>query len=188
MKSYIQRAKKFLGQIYPYIKDDLSYTHYLEDNISKFSKKFHRKINIMSGSARVALITSDYVIKWTYDNEAEQEIGGNQSELEMYKIAKNDGYEYLLAEPTEIYIGYTSFLIMPKINYIGNLDYNNHAKKSIENYTSAEEYNWITNYINDLHCYNWGFDKNNNPKIVDYGMNSFFEPTYSNSEEYAHDS
>lgn len=182
--SYIERAKKFLGQIYPYIEQYLNDLNYLEHQVNIFNKKFHRKVSMMEGSARVALITSDYVIKWVYDDDAENDVGGNKSELQMYEKAKNAGYEHLLVEPTKITIKNNDFLIMPKIYYIGYKDYKGNVKDDIEDYTSAEEYSWISSNIYDLHNYNWGFDKEHNPIIIDYGMNAYYEAPYSYNNKY----
>lgn len=181
--SYIIRAKKFLKQIYPYIKDYLEDEFYIRSQVEKYCEKHsNRYINISSGSARIALITSDYVIKWEYDTESVDEIGGNNSEVEMYEIAKKEGYEYLLAEPTPVTIDEKNFLIMPKILHTGPW-YGKTYKNDLSTYLTADESTWLNNKIQDLHLYNWGF-KNNHPVIVDYAMNEYFEPKYYTNANY----
>ena len=76
MKSdYRIRAKKFLKSIFPYIDgymwdvDDVMY------QVEKYNYDKKRHVLVSCGSARIALITSDYVIKWDYDNDCAEEIG-----------------------------------------------------------------------------------------------------------------
>ena len=59
-----------------------------------------------------------------------------------------DGYEHLLAEPTLFcYEGY-EWLIMPRIYNISN----NAAWRNL----SEDEYQWLNNYIDDMHEHNFG--------------------------------
>ena len=69
--SYIDRAKKFIAQIYPYIiayvKNNTVY-HY-ERAVRAFNIEHHRKVKVHNGAVRVVFITSDYVVKLVYDTE-----------------------------------------------------------------------------------------------------------------------
>lgn len=168
--SYIVRAKKFIRQILPYIIPNITWIPAVEKGVNEFCIAHNRKIKVAYGSARIALITSDYVIKWNYDNEAVEDIGGNTEELKMYEKAKEDGFDYLLAEPTKVTINGYDFIIMPKVN-IGRTDNKGKQKRAIQNYLTDEEYMWTLDNIDDLHIYNWGFLKNK-PVITDYALNT----------------
>ena len=123
MSSYEVRAKKFIAKIYPYIKNcndlfDFSLA------INRFNRECHRKVQIASGSTRVVLITSDYVIKVDYNGWGKGRWGSCADEVRMYRQAKRDGFEYLFAKVTPVRKGYNrTFYIMPRIGGIGKKPY-----------------------------------------------------------------
>lgn len=88
MRSYEERAKDFLKRVYPIISQYLTDPEKIEDCMDKFNEKNDRNVVVCWGSARVALITSDYVIKWEYDTEQAYFIGGFENELNLYKKHK----------------------------------------------------------------------------------------------------
>jgi hypothetical protein len=63
----------------------------------------HRHVRVCNGASRIALVTSDYVIKWDYNKRGVSSWGGNVQEVEMYKIAEKAGYSYLFAELTSVW-------------------------------------------------------------------------------------
>ena len=168
MKSdYRIRAQKFLATIFPYICDVLTDTWLVEKVIEDYNHTHSRNIQVCSGSARCALITSDYVIKWDYDAENVEEIGGCEKEWEVYQQALQMGMEYLLAECTLIEYRGVTFEIMPRINGIGR----NCHKKSIDEMLTEQEIGWLYDFglMRDMHNWNWGI-KYNKPVIIDYAF------------------
>ena len=166
MKSdYRIRAKKFLRSIFPYIDgymrnfDDILY------QVGKYNEDKKRHVIVTCGSARIALITSDYVIKWDYDNDNVEEIGGCNDEYFAYQEAAKEGYEYLLAEATLIEYNGFSFVIMPRIKRIGR-DSNG---GDIEVYLTYDEYNWVKKFNKDIHSYNWGI-RDGKACLIDYAF------------------
>ena len=153
MKSdYRVRAEKFLKDIFPYICNCLTDRHDVQEAIWFYNMRKHRNVLFNHGIARIALITSDYVIKWDYDEAYAYECGGCVDEYKAFMKAKEAGYDYLLAESTLIeYRGYY-FTIMPRIKYIGGKMHKGH---DIEYYLTEDEYNWVIDFNKDIHSYNW---------------------------------
>jgi len=164
MKSdYRVRAFNFLKSIFPYICDTMESAWETEQAVWRYNVIKSRNVQCMSGSARIALITSDYVIKWDYDEENVQEIGGCDVEYENYREAVAAGYGHLFAETTQVEYNGITFNIMPRVKNIGR----KHHAYDIDHYMTREEYNWVSHFISDLHSYNWGI-MNNRAVIIDY--------------------
>ena len=166
MKSdYRTRAFQFLKSIFPYIENSLFSEWDVKQAVGRYICDHpSRRISSEAGSARIALLTSDYVIKWDYDAECVAEIGGCEREAAVYKMACDAGYEYLFAETTLItYRGYI-FSIMPRIKAIGP----NCHKYTFEQMLSYDELSWIRSIgLTDFHDWNWGI-RHHQPVIVDY--------------------
>lgn len=175
---YETRAKKFLEKIFPFIENDIFDPYCVEDAIENFNDTYHRKVKVGYGEARIALITSDYVIKYDYNDDCVEEIGGCENEVELYAQAVADGFDYLFAKTMRYnYEGY-SFYIMPRIDHIG--EYRNFYH-SAEYYMTIEERAWCVDHnLTDLHCNNYGFRKGK-VCIVDY---AYIEHDYVDEEEY----
>lgn len=172
MKSdYRVRATKFLRSLWRYLREvNIMDTDEVQWAVDKYMADHpSRRISVCSGSARVAIITSDYVIKWDYDEENVEEIGGCEAERGIYLNAKRAGFGYLFAETTSLeYEGY-DFVIMPKIPNVQK------HKDSIKNHLSYYENEYIKSiHLIDLHSYNWGM-KNNKPVIIDYAYINNYE-------------
>lgn len=169
MKSdYRIRAQKFLDNILPYISDVLTDTWVVGKIVEEYNVTHSRKIEIHEGSARCALVTSDYVIKWDYSAESVEEIGGCEKEWEVYQQAKREGMAYLLAECTLIEREGVVFEIMPRIPAIGR---KSHKANDIAEMLTDEEYCWLSDIglLRDMHSWNWGI-KYNKPVIIDYAF------------------
>ena len=93
MRNYIERAKDFIKQVYPYLNDDCMSPWLIKSVIEKFNRTFDRKVIVRSGLSRIALITSDYVVKFDYDPDEVDSIGGCDAELDLYWQAKQEGFE-----------------------------------------------------------------------------------------------
>ena len=167
MKSdYRVRAYKFIKTILPYIENCLYNYMEVEDKIWQFNASYNRKVKFMMGSARIVLITSDYVIKWDYDLENVKSIGGCDEENRAYEKAVKAGFGYLCAECTQVVVNNIHFNIMPRIDNIGRKA---HHGKEIYEFLTSEEYKWIREFNKDIHSYNWGI-KNKKAIMIDYGF------------------
>lgn len=162
-RSYEERAMDFIAQVFPYL-NDLSCVWQTMQDVKLFNAAHNRKVEVRHGTARIALLTSDYVIKWDYDPEEADAIGGCENEVYLYNLAKAEGFAYLFAEITRtIYEGHY-FYIMPRIPNI-SIDHDDAWE-----YMTEEEYAWCENhYLVDLHGRNFGLVKNK-PVIVDYAF------------------
>ena len=164
MRNYEDRAMDFIKAIFPYIESDMESPWTIRKGVREFNENFNRNVIVRSGSARVALITSDYVVKFDYDHDAVREIGGGENEVRLYEIAEREGFAYLFAKITHIeWEGY-DFYIMPRIYWI------NDDHDSAWRYMTKTEEQWCKAHsLTDLHCGNFGF-RNGEICIVDYGF------------------
>ena len=166
MKSdYRVRASRFIHSVFSYIENYLTEPCMVEEAIDNYNRDHSRKVEVMYGSARIALITSDYVVKWDYDEDCVDDIGGCLDEYEAYMKAKQDGFDYLLAETTLIEVNNITFSIMPRIRNVGPT----HHKGDISNYLNPVEWGWVQNFDRDLHHYNWGI-RHGKACIIDYAL------------------
>lgn len=174
MRSYIERAKDFVKEVYPYLEDANFDRWDTKVMMRIFNAKFSRRVKVANGIARVALITSDYVVKFDYDEYEVATVGGGEAEVEFYSIAKAEGYAYLFAEVTRFAYGKKVFYIMPRIRGISEENYY-HA----DHFMTDDEREWCDrHHLSDLHCNNYGF-RNGKVCIVDYACKSWFTPTHS---------
>lgn len=178
MKSdYEVRAKKFLEKVFPFIEEDIFDPFYVCDAIINFNKTYNRNVQVRFGESRIALITSDYVIKFDYDDEMIEEIGGCENEIQLYAQAVADGMDYLFAKINRYnYNGY-SFYIMPRISHIGTHKSRYHQATD---FMTTTEITWCNAHnLTDLHSNNYGF-RNKKICIVDYA----YIDSYEFDEEY----
>lgn len=162
MRSYIERAKDFIGQVFPYIQG-LEDPWDVSDCIDHFNMVFNRKVSVQHGSARIALITSDYVIKYTWDFDEATTIGDGAVEVSIYSIAKKEGFDYLFAEITPFEYNGITFYIMPRISGVGKAKYCGAYR-----YMNEEERKFCDSiHLTDLHKNNFGF-RNKKICIIDY--------------------
>lgn len=161
MRSYEERAKDFLKRVYPIISQYLTDPYKVEDCMDKFNEKHNRDVVVCWGSARVALITSDYVIKWEYDTDEVDFIGGFENELGLYEEAKEDGFAYLFAEITPFEYRDSPFYIMPRIK--------GEVSGTAWGYMTEKEKKWCQSHrLDDLHSGNYGI-RDGHICIFDYG-------------------
>ena len=171
MRDYTERAKDFIGQVYPYIANCGS-PYKMGGFIRKFNADFDRKVIVRSGLSRIALITSDYVVKFDYDPEEVDSIGGCENELELYSWAEREGFAHLLAKITPYSYHQRMFYIMPRIRGVGSGRY--YAEKYM---TEAEKEFCRKHKITDLHTENYGFRKGH-VCLVDYACHLSYESGY----------
>lgn len=165
MSNYEVRAKKFIAKVYPYIKNcDDSFDFSLA--INRFNRECHRNVQIASGSTRVVMITSDYVIKVDYDGWGKGTWGSCADEVRMYRKAKHDGFAHLFAKVTPVRKGYNrTFYIMPRIGGIAKKPYD------ADEYVDGDDYIYLYENVGDLHNHNYGW-KDGHIVMIDYAYNS----------------
>ena len=155
--NYEVRAMKFITLIAPYIAGCVDKWDYFYA-VARFNHDYKRNVKVCNGATRIALITSDYVIKFNYGKRV-RDYGGCRDEMRMYKRAEKDGYAYLFAKITAKIYNHKTYYIMPKISYIG--------RGGMWKHLSCDEYDYICDNLYDMHEYNYGY-KNGKPVIIDY--------------------
>lgn len=159
--SYIERAKKFISQVYPYIKDWKTLPD-VERAIENFNNDKHRKVQVDSGCTRCVLITSDYVVK--FDFEVNSYWGNCHEELNAWRLIQEaylDKVEFFA--PIELFqYEEMDFYLMPYIRGVGNS-----RTWSLLNTCYEDVYLWFCRNMKDVHEFNFGI-KNNIPVCIDY--------------------
>ena len=176
MRDYVERAKDFIEQIFPYLEDNMDLSH-IDDAIDAFNAEYDRKVMYRHGLSRIALITSDYVVKFDYDPDEIESIGGCQNEVALYYDAKQEGFEYLLAEITPFSFHDREFYIMPRIYGIGS------GRYYAEHYMNPAEQSFCRKHrITDLHSNNYGF-RRGHVCLIDYACHLSYESEYDDYYE-----
>lgn len=176
MRSYIERAKDFIAEVFPYINEIFNPWD-IEEEINKYNTTFNRKVRVQNGLSRIALITSDYVVKFDYDPDEIDSIGGCQNEVALYYDAKQEGFAYLLAEITPFSFHDREFYIMPRIYGIGS------GRYYAEHYMNPAEQSFCRKHrITDLHSNNYGF-RRGHVCLIDYACHLSYESEYDDYYE-----
>lgn len=166
---YKVRAFNFFKSLYPYIEECLDDPYACVDAVENFNEEKNRKVSVCWGSVRIAFISSDYVVKYDYDENDAKRFGGCEDEEDFYKFAKEKGFEYLFAEITSFKYMNRTFYVMPRINMRMSQE-----GERAEWYLEGTERDFVDEYLYDLHDENFGW-KNNHPVIFDYAFNVFME-------------
>ena len=161
--SYEVRARKFANDIYPYINNCKSPFEF-ETAVSRFNRINHRAVRVAYGQTRVALITSDYVLKIDYGTRSSL-FGGCENEYQAYQKAYHDGFAYLFAKISPVMVKERVFYIMPRIERIG-IEFNG-FDEAWDVVKSDDERDYLYDNFSDLHHENFGW-KHGKPVIVDY--------------------
>lgn len=173
MKSnYVERAKVFIEAVYPYIMSGMDYVLRVRSSIQQFNTINHRRVIVSCGLSRIALITSDYVVKWDYTKNTFY--GNCETEYQLYNEHKDDGFSYLLAPIYRYTTHGKNFYIMPRVTKLAErID----EDLEIERYLDVDEYAYLFRdlRLRDVHTGNWGFN-HGNPIIFDYAW-------YGNDDE-----
>lgn len=178
MRNYVERAKDFIEQLFPFIDKCEDVCEY-RNAVANFNESYTRKVECANGLARVAFITSDYVVKYEYDKYEVGYIGGCENEMMIYAIAEEEGFSSLFAEITRYEYNGKLFYIMPRIRGVGK-DAWNYANA----YMTEEEDNFCHKYrITDLHCNNYGF-RNGHVCLIDYACSKELLPSSSERSSY----
>lgn len=161
--SYEERGMKF-AKVLAKMFEDCETLLDFKDAIYRYNLSHKRKLHFAYGVSRIAIIRSDYVIKfdvvpvgWFVDGHA----GNCETEKEFYDFAVKEGMEYLLAKPSlGEFFGHT-FSVMPFVRGVDD------EKKEWCNTVNDYEYDWLKEYLNDLHRGNVGY-RRGKVCIIDY--------------------
>lgn len=161
------RAEKFMRQFVQYIPDfDMLDRYdrrdYVEEEVQFFNMRYHRRVEMSYGSARICLIGPDYVIKMDYDDGACGRIGGCEREYKVYQKLSRTPYSYLLAPMHRFMINGKYYYAMRKVNHVGDYDY-----AEMEYGWDDDERAFLKKYMCDLHAWNVGMYKGKGV-VIDY--------------------
>lgn len=171
MRSYEERAKDFIKQVFPYISS-CQKPWEISRRIEMFNEDFDRKVVVSSGLSRIALITSDYVVKFDYNPDEVACIGGCDNEVALYNLAEREGFAYLFAKITMFVYRGRYFYIMPRIRGIGSSWHYAEYHMTIEERAFCRRHR-----ITDLHEENYGFRKGH-VCVIDYACHDSCDSDY----------
>lgn len=167
---YEVRAKAFIKEFAPYLKGirvTRSNSYRIYDAVRRFNVDKKRNVKVASGASRIALITSDYVVKLDFGTTW---AGNSKTEMLGYQQAQKDGYEYLLAKISLYKYCNRSFFIMPRARVAETLTWR--GQKRLWNKLTEDERSYIHENFEDLHENNWG-SLNGKLILIDYAWNNF---------------
>lgn len=163
---YITRAIKFYNTIARDIQNFEKPEEYKE-YFAYYNMHHYRNVKIANGCARVAIITSDYVIK--LDCGDPDYYGGCAEEVRAYKRACIRGVQGAFAPITEIAPG---VYVMPKCkcNYCNGWDDEPYTVEQFYRGLSRDEKKFVSGFIYDIHEGNIG-KLHKKIVLVDYAAN-----------------
>lgn len=167
---YEVRAKAFIKEFAPYLKGirvTRSNSYRIYDAVRRFNVDKKRNVKVASGASRIALITSDYVVKLDFGTTW---AGNSKTEMLGYQQAQKDGYEYLLAKISLYKCCNRNFFIMPRARVAETLTWR--GQKRLWDKLTADERSYIRDNFEDLHENNWG-SLNGKLILIDYAWNNF---------------
>lgn len=162
--SYVERAERFIQQVASYIDGCTDYIDLNRAMCDFMMEHPRRNISVKHGMARMALVTSDYVIKMNYDDDWVDSVGGCEEEMEFYATAESEGMGHLFAKITRYEYEGRKYYIMPRIHGIREDNW-----RDAYSYMSFAESKWCKSHkLYDLHSGNYGF-RDGHVCIFDYG-------------------
>lgn len=162
-RGYKMHAYLFLRNLFSYVKN----WHDIDDVNDAIDKTFWNhglSATLELGSSRMVVVGKDFAIKWNYDDEVIDSIGGCEEEFQTYQKSLSTGYAHLLAPIFRLSYRDRNFYIMPRVHNIGPRE---HGYKKLEECVTKKEWEWLINNIGDIHSYNWGLE-GNRPIMIDY--------------------
>ena len=166
MRTYVERAEDFIKELLEYKgKNTFKKEYGIRRTVGEY-RTVHprRRIEVSSGAARTAIITSDYVIK--IDTGCPGTYGGCEQEMKFYDYACDSGMEYLLAKPTLFKYKRMNFYIYPRASVYASM---RHSRNWYGELTYDEQS--FVDEICDLHAGNIGF-LHGRLCIIYYAMNN----------------
>ena len=161
--NYEVRATKFAKVLAELFEDCTTFSDFT-NAIRHYNETHSRPLHWSNGVSRIAIIRSDYVIKFDYQTEndywSDGRAGNCESEARLYKLAVSAGMEHLLAKTTVLHMNGLIFSIMPRISGID-------SNRNWARYCTEEEFCWLYDNINDLHSGNVGY-RHGKVCVIDY--------------------
>ena len=180
MRSYIERAIDFIHEIDPLINNIHSYASVFYA-VAEFNNTYHRNVIFCNGAVRYALLTSDYVIKFDYEPEEVESLGGCEDEVKIYEKAQEEGFGYLFCPITRYVYGHRFYYIMPRVRGVST------AGCFAWNFMTEEEEAWCKGIgLSDLHEDNYGF-RDGHVCLIDYACHFGYEDCESSYDFYNSD-
>lgn len=167
---YEVRAKKFINEFAPYLKGiriTKSNSYTICEAVRRFNADKKRNVKVASGASRIALITSDYVVKLDLGTTW---AGNSETEMLGYQQAQKDGFEYLLAKISLYKYRNRSFFIMPRVRVATTLTWG--SQRKLWRRLTENERRYLYDNFEDLHKNNWG-SLNGKLVLIDYAWNDF---------------
>lgn len=162
--SYEVRAQRFVREIFPFLMDCVNCYDYEKATYNYMIEHPTRNVGFAHGLTRVALITSDYVVKIDYNEEQVARFGGGEKEIAFYAMAEREGMAHLFAKITRYDFCGRTFYIMPRVKGVSEERW-----EDAWCYMTEEEADWCLDHnLYDLHARNYGLHKGK-VTIIDYG-------------------
>lgn len=161
MKSnYEVRAQKFIKMLFPYIQYCKKPWQFVRACEAFVNDHPNRRVWCYSGISRVAIVTSDYVIKIDYNMNSD--FGTCANEISMYDFVCKSGYERYFARISRYVYNGHEYYIMPRIR---NIDpWNDDAQVVADDEDFVD---FLNEHFFDLHSGNYGW-KDGHIVIFDY--------------------
>lgn len=164
MKStYEARATKF-ARVLALLFAGCSDLEDFEYAVECYNECHTRKLTLMHGVSRIAIVRSDYVIKCDMiprGSFRDGSAGNCHSEQRVYARAVADGFDYLLAKTTLVEVEGREFAIMPRIAHVDD------ESRWWGDYCDYTEMRWLNDNIGDLHEGNLGY-RRGKVCVIDY--------------------
>jgi len=173
MKFFEQHARRFLDT---YVKELDELRETFDEAKFEFFALTH-KMRFSYGMTRIVLIGRDFVIKIDKPRDTIggwARFGNCYQEYRNYKMATDDGYEYLFAEIIKVKAGHHFYYVMPRVSV--NRSYDDYAW-DLE-FLSEDEQEYLMDKFHDLHDENYGFDEYGDLKIFDYAVTMEYYRNY----------
>ena len=166
---YLTHAREFIAKLDKYLIDPHSRVD-VNSSCTRLAKEENIIPRISSGMSRTCVIYDDFVVKFDTGNSY---YGHSYSEFIGYKNAIRAGYDHLFAPMHHIKVNNRYYYVMERVSYLAIEcdDYCDYDWCDTDFYDE-----WVDNHFCDLHDENWGFDEEDNPKLIDYAFNDFFIP------------
>lgn len=156
---YKDNAREFLKEFVPILEKTMGFGSAVR--AYNYGKIKAHQVSMNCGATRVAILGSDFVVKFDYGDRFNiREFGGCATEYRFYRstLAHDKSYLPCLMEMSKIKVYNHYYYIMPKATRVGNTSYRRF---------SAEERRWLNNRVWDLHKGNLGVF-NGRAVVIDY--------------------
>ena len=167
---YIEHAKHFITEFYPYLHRALEASRHNDDFrcniygiVNEYNRVCKRHVIYDSGASRAVFIDQDFVVKMNLPDAVIEHYGTCETEFSAYKWLVKRGWDYLFAPITVLHEHDLPFYVMPYVEP-------HYEDEELEEVLNEDEWDFVNSYFLDLHEDNWGL-LNGAPVILDYAWN-----------------